>query len=100
MHTDLARRTSYRQIIESALRCRGTNTSVPITEACGRSFKLADLLTGVECGIGSHKIGSDHNAKVVLAEHTTLYLDKHQTKEVEARGSVPSAICMSGLMAP
>jgi hypothetical protein len=64
---------------------------MPITEGCDRSFKLAGLLTGVECGIGSHKRGSDHNAKDVLSEHATLYLDKPQTRELEARGFVLSA---------
>jgi hypothetical protein len=29
--------------------------------------------------------GNDHNAKVVLSEHATLYLDKSRTKELEAR---------------
>jgi len=61
---------------------------MPVTEGRGKGFKLAGLLTGVTCGIGTQKRGDGHNGKVVLAEHATLYLDKPQTKQLEALGFV------------
>jgi hypothetical protein len=64
--------SSYRSIVKSALGCKGTNTSMPVTEGLGKEFKLAGLLTGVTCGIGKHVRGNDHNAKVVLSEHAML----------------------------
>jgi hypothetical protein len=90
-HTDMNQGASYRSIVKSALGCKGTNTSIPVTEGRGEGFKLAGLLTGVTCGIGKHVRGNDHNAKVVLAEHATLYLDKSKPKELEAGGFKLSA---------
>ena len=71
--------------MKSALRCKGTNTSMPVTEGCGKGFKLAGLLTGVTYGIGTHKRGDGHNASLVLGEHATLHLGQPQTMELEAR---------------
>jgi hypothetical protein len=90
MHTNLEKGTAYRSIIKSAIGCEGTNTSMTVTESRGGGLKLTGLLAGVFCTIDTHKRGNDHNAKAVLPEHATLYLDKPQTKELEARGFILS----------